>query len=421
MFEPKKPINILIEVLPLSLDVLTGIGRAVQHILNELQNIDCNNNYYLFSYSDVKHFEIRNSNWSYMIYNSPIREYKNKIRLKWFQLKEIFIKNKTIVNLIKLFLFRIYKMILEVIDIISIRFIKSIIIQYRFKKLNIDTYIGTSANYFPPLLPKKIKKVIIVYDLVWKFYPNTMAWGNRVSMVLNTKNNYKRADKLVAISNSTKNDLVKILKIKKPIITIPLAADKELFYKSSIGDIKHVIIKYGIKKRYLLSVCTLEPRKNLERLLYAVSKIQATDDIMLVLVGMKGWIGDTFFSLINELNLKDKIIITGYVPNEDLAPLYTGADVFVYPSLYEGFGLPVLEALQCGCPVITSNSSSLPEVVGDAAILVNPKNVDEISQAIDRVLMDKFLKKELKKLGLKQSKKYSWENTGKLFYETMMS
>jgi len=156
----------------------------------------------------------------------------------------------------------------------------------------------------------------------------------------------------------------------------------------------------------------LEKRKNIPTLIKAFyeSKRRRTNH-KLVIVGKKGWKYDDIFETIDALNLKNEVIFTGYVPKEDLVKFYNTADLFVYPSVYEGFGLPPLEAMACGCPVITSNISSLPEVVGNAGITVNPYDVEELVEAMYRVLNDEDLRKELSKKGLERSKLFSWRKT----------
>lgn len=162
-----------------------------------------------------------------------------------------------------------------------------------------------------------------------------------------------------------------------------------------------------------MGLSTLEPRKNNQRLIkcyYQLLLEKSLEDIYLVLVGSKGWLYDEIFETVNSYpELKNKVIFTGYVDDEDLSSIYSGATLFVYPSLYEGFGLPPLEAMQCGVPVITSNTSSLPEVVGDAGIMINPKDEDALCQAILNLLNNSDLQKELSEKGLERAKIFNWE------------
>jgi glycosyltransferase involved in cell wall biosynthesis len=223
----------------------------------------------------------------------------------------------------------------------------------------------------------------------------------------------KKIDLLISISENTKKDAHFILNIKTRIEAIPLAADRKIFYRASKESVKKIKKKYNISRRYILSVCTLEPRKNLESLLRAFEKIKDRGKYQLVLVGMTGWIGSDFFENLSDRDIMNDIVFTGYVPNRDLAPLYTGSDLFVFPSLYEGFGLPVLEAMQCGCPVITSNCSSLPEVIGDAGIMIDPTDIAALTRSVEKVLSNPAVRNDMKMKGLDRSKLFSWEKAAR--------
>jgi len=180
----------------------------------------------------------------------------------------------------------------------------------------------------------------------------------------------------------------------------------------------YILHQYGIKDPFILYVGTLEPRKNIPTLIHAFAKVKKDGfPQKLLLIGGKGWKYEEIFSAINELSLTDQILIPGYVPDEDLVYFYNVADLFVYPSLYEGFGLPPLEAMACGTPVITSNKSSLPEVVGDAALLVDPLDVRALAGAIERVLANEELRAQLSERGLKRAKFFSWKKTAERTWE----
>lgn len=271
---------------------------------------------------------------------------------------------------------------------------------------------------FPPLFftNKKIKVGAFIYDLVWKYYPHTMDKSYKIKMVALLKYNINKIDFFFAISESTKNNSLKLKEFKnKNIYTIPLGINSSIYKIASNKSIATVKYKYGIDKRYILSIGTIEPRKNLETLLRAFSRINKK--YILVLVGKQGWVSKKFFDLFDELNIKDHIIMTGYVPTDDIGPLYSGAEVFVYPSLYEGFGLPVLEAMQCGCPVIAANTSSIPEIAGNAAILIDPTDIESLVRAITTVITKPSLRKKLKQNGFKQAKNFSWQKTAYQFLE----
>ena len=222
-------------------------------------------------------------------------------------------------------------------------------------------------------------------------------------------------DFVFAISQSTKNDLCNYSNIDPSRVYVTHLAAADNF--RPCGDrarIDGVRRQYGIPDApYALSLCTLEPRKNIEATIRSFSRLvkqQNIDDLNLVLVGARGWKFDEIFNeLDRSLVEKERVFLTNYVPDEDLSPLYSGSMMFVYPSLYEGFGLPPLEAMQCGVPVITSNTSSLPEVVGDAGIMVNPEDEDAISQAMLELYQSDELREDLSGRSLDRAAGFSWK------------
>ena len=174
--------------------------------------------------------------------------------------------------------------------------------------------------------------------------------------------------------------------------------------------IEAIKARYNIAGDYILFVGTLQPRKNLIRLIEAFSNLQSPiSNIQLIIAGKKGWLYEETFRQVEELGLEWKVVFTDYAPEGDLPALLSGASLFVFPSLYEGFGLPVLEAMACGTPVVCSNVSSLPEVAGEAAILVDPLDVEELATAMERVLGDEELRAELTERGFEQARRFSWE------------
>jgi glycosyltransferase involved in cell wall biosynthesis len=173
-----------------------------------------------------------------------------------------------------------------------------------------------------------------------------------------------------------------------------------------------VKLRYGIKSEFLLSVGNLQPRKNLCRLIKAFSLIRGDiDQMQLVIVGGAKWHVSEIYDLVSRLGLEKNVVFTSYVSDKDLVALYNLARVFVYPSLYEGFGLPILEAMACGTPVICSNTSSMPEVAGDAAVLIDPHNVEQIAETLLFVLLDPKLKQDLRERGLERATGFSWRRT----------
>lgn len=263
----------------------------------------------------------------------------------------------------------------------------------------------------------KPKKLITVHDLIPKIHPEYFGENHAINMN-KILNGIDEETFVSCVSESTKNDLLNHHSRldKDKVSVIPLAADSTIFYQEKdVNKIKNVLKKYLIdsEKPYFLSVSTLEPRKNLNRTIGAFAKLAQQEnlkDLQLVLVGSKGWkIGDLFDSLKANESLKKRVIITGFVTDEDLAAIYSGALGFVYPSLYEGFGLPPLEAMQCGIPVITSDNSSLPEVVGEAGLLVNAKDEIAIAENMLKLYKNTDLRRDLAKKSLIQSQKFSWK------------
>jgi len=248
--------------------------------------------------------------------------------------------------------------------------------------------------------PKNCKLIVTVHDLTPLKFPDFHNLKRKLYFRFFVKRLLKQADRIIADSISTKKDIVDLLMIKADKIDVVyLAADMK-------HTSKKVPKKYGIKDEYILYVGTVEPRKNLLRLIDAYNKLNPPEK--LVIVGASGWKNKDVYKKKNK-----NIIFTGYVDDEDLPKLYSNAKVFIYPSLYEGFGLPVLEAMNCKVPVITSNTSSMPEVGGDAVLYVNPSSVDDIRIKLSKLLTDSNLRKELIKKGINQVKKFSWDKTAK--------
>lgn len=290
---------------------------------------------------------------------------------------------------------------------------KLVILPYKLNDLNFDI-VHDTYHFGPSLFSSTYRKVVTIFDLSPHLFPET----HRLSTVMAHKFLLplilKKADCIITISNSTKNDLKHLKVDAGKIKVIHLAAD-EKFQPLDKEKIQTFKTKYNLNFRFLLYIGTLEPRKNIPTLIQAFSNLKKKHVLphKLVIAGKKGWKYKSIFELIEKLNLQDDVIFTGYVPDEDLPALYNAADLFVFPSLYEGFGLPPLEAMACGCPVITSNTSSLPEVVGDAGIMIDPYDVDGLAEAIYNVLTNMELKEDMVKKGLERAKMFSWEKTAK--------
>ncbi len=265
----------------------------------------------------------------------------------------------------------------------------------------------------PLLYPGRV--IVTCHDLISIFFPANLPLASRLFYSQWEPFSYRKASKIIAISEHTKKDLMAFLKIpEEKISVIQLAASRDFRPVKSKKTLKKIQKKYRTGPNYILDVGTLEPRKNLSFLVRAYAlAVREGADVNLVITGKKGWYFEGLFKLVAELNLKNKIIFTGYVEEKNLPALYSGAKAFVFPSLYEGFGLPPLEAMACGAPVISSSTSSMPEVIGQAGILISPKDERVWAQNILKILRDKGLARTLSQMGLRQAKKFSWEETAR--------
>ncbi|MCS7287390.1 MAG: glycosyltransferase family 1 protein [Anaerolineae bacterium] len=263
------------------------------------------------------------------------------------------------------------------------------------------------------LLPRfsRIKTVFTLHDLIFLFHPETHKPMNRWFLTLMMPRFLRAADAVITVSECTKKDAMRFYNIPEEKITVIYEGVSPRFHPVSSEIVGAVRLKYGLPERFILYVGTIEPRKNLIALLEALHYLLTTYHLQLVIVGKKGWLYEGFFRRLRELGLEERVHFTGYVPDEDLPALYSAADLFVFPSLYEGFGLPVLEAMACGVPVICSNTSSLPEVAGDAALLVDPTDVQALAKAIERALTDETLRAMLRAKGLERARMFTWEKT----------
>lgn len=265
-------------------------------------------------------------------------------------------------------------------------------------------------HLLPPLAG--CKSVFTLYDLTTVKFPQTHSALNRWFSQLMLPRFLRRADKILAISECTRRDALDLYHLPAAkIITIPLGVS---IYPAAgpAQNSDQVQARYHLPPQYLLYVGTIEPRKNLPVLFSALQQANLPD-LKLVVVGKKGWLYEQTFRQLQELGLGSRVLFTGFVPDEELLPIYQKASAFVFPSLYEGFGLPVLEAMACGAPVICSNASSLPEVAGEAAILVPPADVRGWSQAIAHITQNEGLRAQLREAGLRQAARFSWASTAR--------
>ncbi len=285
-----------------------------------------------------------------------------------------------------------------------------------FKWPKINKFLGDidiffSPHFLPVSLPRNCKRVITFHDLSFRHHPQFFSPSRKLWHFLTfPKSQARKADKIIADSQSTKEDLIKIYKIdpnRIEVVHLGISKDFKSFNKSK-------------PQRSILYFGTIEPRKNLMLIIKAFEALKkgaGMTDLKLVIAGARGWLYKDVFEKVENSRFRQDIIFTGVVDDRDKPSLYNSASVFVYPSFFEGFGFPPLEAMACGVPTIVSNTSSLSEVVGNGAIMIDPYNVDELSFAIRRILEDKDLRNDLIKKGFQQAKKFNWDKTAKQVLE----
>ncbi|MGQ9626892.1 MAG: glycosyltransferase family 4 protein [Anaerolineae bacterium] len=271
-----------------------------------------------------------------------------------------------------------------------------------------------SPDFIPPFRCN-CKSVITIHDLAFLIYPHFLTkesaryYGQIDQAVRHT-------DHIIAVSEKTKQDTIRLLGVPESKVTVIYEAANPIFRPLNDEEsLRRIKVKYNIERDYILFVSTIEPRKNVPTLLRAYRQLLDNYKlpIQLVIAGRQGWLSDEVFALAQELKLAGKVLFLGRVPTEDLVYLYNGAKLLVHPSFYEGFGLPPLEAMACGTPVVVSNVSALPEVVGDAAILVDPSDVSALTVGIWRVLTDSDLRAEMVAKGFKRAACFSWQKAAK--------
>lgn len=348
---------------------LTGIGNYVYNLINELSKID-KEDIYLINYEKNNLFPELNK----IIIKNPFEKFPKKPFYFWHLYLNYYLNKK---------------------------------------KLDLDIiHSPENASLFVKLTNQK--KIITVYDVISLYFPKTFTKITVFRYKLLFSKTIKTSDKIITVSHHTKQDIMKYFKIPEDKIKVIYEAANGNYKPLKEDEVNKIRQKYNLNYPFILYVGTLEPRKNIPTLLKAYYKLKKQGiKHKLVITGKRGWKYKSIFETIEKLNLQKDVIFTGYVPDEDLPGLYNAADLFVYPSLYEGFGLPPLEAMACGTPVITSNTSSLPEVVGDAGIMVNPYNVDELANAMYEVLTNDGLREELSKKGLERAKLFSWKKCAK--------
>ena len=221
---------------------------------------------------------------------------------------------------------------------------------------------------------------------------------------------------IVGVSKGLADDLARVAGIGRERITVIYSGVPRAFFEVTSAEIDAIRARYGLKRPFIFALGTIEPRKNIPTLLAAFDSLPPSlrEHFELVLAGPMGWAdGDTTARIRNTTTAR----YLGYIPEPDLAPLTAAAAIFAYPSLYEGFGLPILEAMACGTPVVTANVTAMPEIAGDAALLVDPTSVEQIASAMEQIVSDSALRQQLRRKGLARSAEFSWARTAARVYE----
>ena len=344
----------------------TGLGRYTYEVVKALLEIECDFDFTIYSSSSELKRLFPDKVMSVSSITSPSLGYKGHLmRLLWLQT----------------------------------------ILPFKLKKQRASLFYSPVAE---GILNPPLKQVITIYDFIHLKFPEMYSqkkyyyyYNYTLPIIL------RNSQAIVCISENTKKDLLSFYGIKdKPIYVIYEGFDKQRFYPRDKGVMYK---RYGLKK-YLLYIGDLKPYKNLERSLEAFAMLGLKDYIFVIGGRKDPRYYPRIKSKVEELSLQDRVLFLGYVHEEDLPHLYSEAEAFIFPSLYEGFGLPPLEAMACGCPVLTSNVASLPEVCGDAAFYVDPYNTEAIAEGMYKILTDEKLKKELIRKGLERVKLFSWKN-----------
>ncbi|MEK7581070.1 MAG: glycosyltransferase family 1 protein [Patescibacteria group bacterium] len=349
----------------------TGVSRYTENLVESLLKVDNKNDYLLFGTS--------------------LRQLPrlNKLKKKFAALENV---------QFKFFPFPIgfFEIIFNKIHLIKLE-----------KVIGNFDILHTSDWIEPAINQNESKKITTIHDVVPYLFPSSLPRRILKNQEVRLKLVKKESDLIIAVSNSTKEDVVKFLEIPNERIRVINNAASPAFKPQLEEKINEVLSKFKIKKPYILSVATQEPRKNIQKLVDAFEKInKAKPELNLVLTGKYGW-GPA-------LDVVPNVIQTGFVKEEELISLYAGCAVFVYPSLYEGFGLPVLEAMACGAPVITSNNSSLVEIAKDAAILIDPRSEGQLKKALEIILnLDTEDRQKMVRASLDRARQYSWSKTAK--------
>jgi glycosyltransferase involved in cell wall biosynthesis len=291
-----------------------------------------------------------------------------------------------------------------------------------------DMWLGRGVYIFPNYKNWRLvfsKSLTFVCDISYLLYPEFVSPKNQKFLEKNVKKWVKRTDKVLAISKNAQTEIINNLHIAaEKTLLVPCGVDTTVFYKRPKDEIERLKITNGIAKEYILYLGNIEPRKNIERLLNAYKLLpdELRKKYTLVLVGGGGWLNEPIMDAVYKSQQEgfDVLKPANYIPEEDLPALHSGASMLVHPALYEGFGISPLQAMACGTPVVVANNSSLPEVVGDAALFIDTKNEHDISDKIQRLLTDASLREQLTEKGKRRVQQYSWSISAEILVNELV-
>jgi len=283
----------------------------------------------------------------------------------------------------------------------------------RLRRLGIG--VLHSPHHTTPALPLPCPRVVTLHDVTFFLLPQRYPPARRLYFQAITRAAARLAQAIITPSETVKRDVVRVLGVPQERVTAIAEAPAPEFAPLEDADaLGRIRWRYKLPTHYILSVGNLEPGKNRDRLIAAYSRLRERGlEHHLVIAGQRAWRYESELELVRRLRLDDVVHFLGYVDGTDMPGLYSGADLLAFPSLYEGFGLPVLEAMACGTPVVTSSVSALPEVAGDAALLVDPKDVTALAEAMERALADEALHADLRARGLERAREFSWEKAAR--------
>jgi glycosyltransferase involved in cell wall biosynthesis len=271
-----------------------------------------------------------------------------------------------------------------------------------------DIVWGTNYT-LPDIGRSSCKRILTVHDMAWTRYPDAIQ-APMLRILSGLAEHVESADRVLVVSEATKQDLIRHCRVDSRKVRVIYNGVSERF-RPLTESLDSVRLRYNLPERFVLFVGTVEPRKNLARLVEAFDRVGRKIEHSLVVVGAKGWKTSPIYREISRSPLRDRIHVAGFVADGDLPAVYNLADAFVYPSLYEGFGIPVVEAMACGIPVVTSDVSALPEVAGDAALLVDPFDSGALAEALERIVHDEPLRDSLRSKGIERARRFSWDTS----------